>query len=101
VQEQACDRTNGLFLAPPGPAQALGALTEVLTTVFLSPLSVRNNLNLPLLQKVDFRSRCFETGETVDIAHVCNQCLSIFKNKPNENCPTCGAFVYIEKKKKT
>ena len=93
--EQACDRTQGVFLAPPGPAQALGALTEVMISVFLSPLSIRKYLNLPILSKVDFRSRCFETGESLDIAFVCNQCLSIFKNKPKEKCPTCNAMVYV------
>ena len=93
--EQACDRTQGVFLAPPGPAQALGALTEVMISVFLSPISARKYLNLPALNKVDFRSRCFETGESLDIAHVCNQCLSIFKNKPKDKCPTCNATVYV------
>lgn len=91
--EQACDRTAGVFLAPSGVAQVGGALTEVLMSVFLAPLSARKRLNLPALTKVDFRARCFETGESVDIANVCNQCLSIFKNRPKDFCPTCGAEV--------
>jgi len=98
--EQACDRTKGIFLAPPVPAQADGALTEVMISVFMAPTSARKYLNLPVLNKVDFRARCFETGESVDIANVCNQCLSIFKNKPKDFCPTCGAVVYVEKKKR-
>ena len=91
--EQACDRTGGIFLAPSGAAQVGGALTEVLISVFLSPVSVRAVLNLPTLTDVDFRPRCFETGELVDVAHVCNQCLSIFKKLPNETCATCGARI--------
>lgn len=91
--EQTVDLTQGVFLAPSGAAQVGGCLTEVLLSVFLAPLSVRPDLNLPSLNKVDFRARCFETGDSVDIGHVCNQCLSIFKNKPKHFCPTCGAQV--------
>lgn len=93
--EQMCDRTGGVFLTPSGAAQVGGALTEVMTSVFLPPLAARRFLNLPSLTKVDFRARCFETGESVDIAHVCNQCLSIFKNRPRDFCPTCGAEVKL------
>mmetsp|Transcript_8122 Transcript_8122/g.11704 ORF Transcript_8122/g.11704 Transcript_8122/m.11704 type:complete len:398 (-) Transcript_8122:204-1397(-) len=91
--EQAVDLTEGVYLAPSGPSQVGGCLTEVLLAVFLAPRSVRPDLNLPALNKVDFRARCFETGESVDIAHVCNQCLSIFKNKPKQYCPTCGSEI--------
>lgn len=92
--EQACDLTGGVFLAPAGAAQARGALTEVLLAVFLAPLSCRPQLNLPALPKVDFRARCFDSGETVDMAFVCNQCLSIFKNRPKSaKCPTCQATI--------
>lgn len=96
--EQASDRTGGVFLAPSGAAQVGGALTEVLVSVFLSPVAVRKRMNLPSLSEVDFRPRCFETGETVDTAFVCNQCLSIFKNCPRDSCPTCGADVAKKKK---
>lgn len=92
--EQACDLTGGVFLAPSGAAQVGGALTEVLFAVFLAPISSRHSLNLPALHKVDFRARCFETSETVDMAFVCNQCLSIFKNKPTSpHCSTCQARI--------
>jgi transcription initiation factor TFIIH subunit 3 len=92
--EQACDLTGGVFLAPSGAAQVGGALTEVLFTVFLAPLSCRPQLNLPALHKVDFRARCFDSGETVDMAFVCNQCLSIFKHRPKStHCPTCHATI--------
>lgn len=92
--EQACDLTGGVFLAPSGAAQVGGALTEVLFAVFLAPLNCRPQLNLPALHKVDFRARCFETGKTVDMAFVCNQCLSIFKNRPSgSHCPTCQATI--------
>ena len=96
--EQASDRTGGVFLAPSGAAQVGGALTEVLVSVFLSPVAVRKRMNLPSLSEVDFRPRCFETGEIVDTAFVCNQCLSIFKNCPRDSCPTCGADVAKKKK---
>lgn len=96
--EQASDRTGGVFLAPSGAAQVGGALTEVLVSVFLSPVAVRKRMNLPSLSEVDFRPRCFETGEVVDTAFVCNQCLSIFKNCPRESCPTCGADIAKKKK---
>lgn len=93
--EQAVDITGGVFLAPSGAAQVGGALTEVLLSVFLpSPYSCRNYLNLPALNKVDFRARCFESGQIVDMAYVCNQCLSIFRNKPTSiTCPTCQATI--------
>jgi transcription initiation factor TFIIH subunit 3 len=92
--EQACDLTGGVFLAPSGAAQVGGALTEVLFSVFLSPLSCRSSLNLPALNKVDFRARCFQTGNIVDQAFVCNQCLSIFSSKPTGHCPTCQAMIH-------
>jgi transcription initiation factor TFIIH subunit 3 len=81
--EQACNLMGGVFLAPSGAAQVEGTLTEVLFSVFLAPLQCRPCLNLPALNKVDFRARCFESAEIVDMAFVCNQCLSIFRNKPN------------------
>lgn len=91
--EQVCDRTGGVFLAPSGAAQASGALTEVLLSVFLAePRSCRPMLHLPAIHKVDFRARCFESGGMVDMAYVCNQCLSIFQHIPKNECPTCGAL---------
>jgi len=91
--EQACDRTGGVFIGPQGGAQVEGALTEVLISVFLPSVAARKDLNLPALTEVDFRARCFETGESVDVAFVCNQCLSIFKMKPLQKCPTCDATI--------
>jgi len=91
--EQACDRAGGVYLAPSGMAQVGAALTEILFSIFLAPRSARTNLNLPAINKVDFRARCFETGETINMAYVCNQCLSIFKNCPTETCPTCEAGI--------
>jgi transcription initiation factor TFIIH subunit 3 len=90
--EQAVDLTGGIFLAPSGAAQVGGALTEVLFSVFLPPLRCRPILNLPALNKVDFRARCFETGTIVDMAYVCNQCLCIVQTKPtSDRCRTCQA----------
>ena len=77
--EQACDLTGGVFLAPIGS---------------------RTHLNLPALNKVDFRARCFETAEIVDMAFVCNQCLSIFSKKPKGNCPTCQAKIMTDAKRR-
>ena len=91
--EQTCDRTGGIYLAPSGAAQVGPALTEVLLSVFLPPPEARHQLHLPGINKVDFRARAFDTGETVDMAYVCNQCLSIFQKKPKHNCPTCGADI--------
>ena len=91
--EQTCDLTNGLFLAPSGAAQANKALTEVLLSVFLPPRSCRHKLNLPAINKVDFRARSFDTGEVVDMAFVCEKCLSIFKQKQQGHCPTCDAEI--------
>ena len=91
--EQVCDLTGGVFLAPTGMAQVEGALTEVFLSVFLAPLHGRNHLNLPAINKVDFRARCFDTGEMVDKAFCCNQCLSIFSKKPKNRCPTCQATI--------
>jgi transcription initiation factor TFIIH subunit 3 len=96
--EQACDRTGGIYLSPSGAAQVDAALTEVLLCVFLAPRSARSLLNLPVVQKVDFRAQCFETGQSVDMAYVCNQCLSIFQKLPVGQCPTCQAEI---KKKET
>ena len=92
--EQIVDQTKGVYLSvPSGAAQVGGALSEVLMSVFLPPPSTRPNMNLPKLNNVDFRARCFETGESIDVAQICNQCLSIFKEKPKDNCLTCGAKV--------
>ena len=64
-------------------------------SVFLPPPNLRTQMNLPRLHNVDFRARCFETGKCVDVAQICNQCLSIFKERPKEGgvCLTCGAIV--------
>ncbi|KAL3810244.1 hypothetical protein ACHAXA_008734 [Cyclostephanos tholiformis] len=92
--QQLVDRTGGVYLSvPSGAAQVGGALSEVLLSVFLPPPSIRGGMNLPRQHNVDFRARCFETGESVDVAQICNQCLSIFKERPRESCPTCGAMV--------
>jgi len=92
--QQLVDQTNGVYLSvPSGAAQVGGALSEVLMSVFLPPPSVRGEMNLPKLHNVDFRARCFETGESIDVAQICNQCLSIFKERPKEVCLTCGASV--------
>jgi transcription initiation factor TFIIH subunit 3 len=99
--EQTCDLTGGLFLAPSGAAQANKALTEVLLSVFLPPRSCRSKLNLPAINKVDFRARSFDTGEVVDMAFVCEKCLSIFKLKPQGDCPTCGTAIRTRKQQRT
>lgn len=93
--EQTCDLTGGLWLAPKGAAQSNKALTEVLLSVFLPPRSSRSRLNLPDINKVDFRARSFDTGDILDMAFVCNQCLSIFKQKPVGRCPTCEAEIRL------
>jgi transcription initiation factor TFIIH subunit 3 len=92
--EQVCDLTSGVFLLPSGMSQIGGALTESLLSVLLAPLRSRAFLNLPAHNKVDFRARCFETGDSVDMAYVCSQCLSIFRHKPGTGlCPTCQATI--------
>lgn len=91
--EQACDRAEGVYLAPSKRAQVGAALTEILFSIFLAPRASRSSLNLPAIHTVDFRARCFDTGATVSMAHVCNQCLSIFQVCPKDFCPTCGADI--------
>lgn len=97
--QQLVDQTGGVYLSvPSGAAQIGGALSEVLLSVFLPPPQIRNGMNLPKLHNVDFRARCFESGESVDVAQICNQCLSIFKERPKEVCLTCGARVRSSRK---
>ena len=91
--EQTCDLTGGLFLTPSGTTQTNNLLTEVLLSVFLAPRTCRGKLNLPAINTVDFRARAFDTGAIVDTAFVCNQCLSIFENKPKGRCHTCDAEI--------
>lgn len=92
--EQACDRTGGIFSKPAGGAQISGGLTEIFMTVFLPPLGIRKQLNLPKVSRVDFRARCFETGASLDMGMVCNLCLSIFSEEPKGGyCLTCGAKI--------
>ena len=102
--EQVCDLTGGVYSAPSGRAQVEGALTEVLYSVFLPPISCRHLMNLPAQNKVDFRARCFDVAEgdgksgssnsMADMAFVCNLCLSIFKNMPKgPKCPTCETTI--------
>ena len=96
--EQASDRTGGAFMKLRGGAQISGGLTEVLMTVFLPPLGIRKNLNLPKTKEVDFRARCFATGSLLDQGMVCNLCLSIFKEEPTGKfCLTCGAKILTRK----
>ena len=91
-----------MYSAPSGMAQVGGALTQVLLSVFLAPVPCRTVLNLPALNKVDFRARCFETGATVDQAFVCNLCLSIFRNRPSAPyCPTCQAKIVADPSRRT
>ncbi|KAL9179814.1 hypothetical protein ACHAXT_007784 [Thalassiosira profunda] len=100
--KQLVDQTKGIYLAvPSGAAQVGGALTEVLMSVFLPPPGIRGEMNLPKLHNVDFRARCFETGESIDVAQICNQCLSIFKERPTGACLTCGAKVRLAPARKT
>ena len=99
--EQTCDLTGGLYLPPSGASQANNALTEILLSVFLPPRSCRKRLNLPAINKVDFRARSFDTGEIVDTAFVCSQCLSIFKQMPQGHCPTCDAEIRSRKQQRT
>jgi transcription initiation factor TFIIH subunit 3 len=96
--EQACDCTAGVFSKPQGPAQIGGALTEVMMSLFLPSIQTRKVLNLPKVTTVDHRARCFERGgDTIDQGFVCNQCLSIFKERPTQVCLTCGAKVLVSK----
>ena len=96
VLRQVVDLTGGVYLAvPSGAAQVGGALGEVLTAAFLPPPRLRDLMNLPESDDVDFRARCFATGRAVDVAWVCNQCLSIFAERPEDDCPTCGASVLV------
>lgn len=96
--EQACDRTGGVFTKPTDTTQIGGMLTELLMTVFLPPLGLRMKLNLPRVNEVDFRARCFESGESVELAYACNLCLSIFKVEPRKGsaCSTCGAVYQVQ-----
>jgi transcription initiation factor TFIIH subunit 3 len=92
--EQACDRTGGVYSTPKGRAQICGGLSSVLMTLFLPTLAIRKGLNMTKVNKVDFRARCFETGDSLEIGMVCNLCLSIFKEEPKGGfCHTCGAKV--------
>jgi transcription initiation factor TFIIH subunit 3 len=97
--QQACDMTGGLYMTPTGASQCGHFLTEILLCVFLSPRSCRNRLKLPGIDEVDFRARAFDTGNIVDQAYVCNQCLSIFEHKAAGFCPTCGAEIKSKKRK--
>jgi transcription initiation factor TFIIH subunit 3 len=99
--EQTCDMTGGLLLNPPSPSQADKGLTEVLLTIFLPPRSSRPRLNQVAINDIDFRARSFDTGEVVDMAFVCNQCLSIFSEKPTGRCPTCDAQIRSKKQRTT
>ena len=94
--EQACDRTGGVYSTPKGRSQICGGLTSVFMTLFLPTLAVRKGLNMTKVNKVDFRARCFETGTSLEIGMVCNLCLSIFKDEPNDGfCHTCGAKIIV------
>uniref|UniRef100_A0A7S4ATL5 RNA polymerase II transcription factor B subunit 4 n=1 Tax=Pseudo-nitzschia australis TaxID=44445 RepID=A0A7S4ATL5_9STRA len=93
--EQTCDLTGGLLSNPKGASQSNKALTEILLSVFLPTRSSRPRLNLPGIDVVDFRPRSFDTRAMLDIAFVCNQCLSIFEKKPEGRCPTCDAEIRL------
>ena len=58
--------TGGGYSAPSGMSQVGEAFTQVLLSVFLAPEPCRTVLNMPALNKVDLRARCFETCATAD-----------------------------------
>ncbi|KAG7338233.1 transcription factor Tfb4 [Nitzschia inconspicua] len=97
--EQTCDMTGGLLSTPSAASQADKALTEVLLTIFLPTRSSRHRLNQVAITNLDFRARSFDTGQIVDMAFVCNQCLSIFSQLPQGRCPTCDAEIRSKKSK--
>ncbi|GMH97770.1 hypothetical protein TrST_g12649 [Triparma strigata] len=85
--------TGGLFMRPPTPAgQVHGALTQILLTVYLVNKSSRNVLSPVVVETVEFKGRCYETGNKIDIGFVCNLCLSVFERKL-DTCLTCGSKV--------
>ena len=125
---QLTDLTSGIYMPPPkGPAQVGGGLLQILLTVYLglnvpADTAVNRGLHAPELpareggaktvrevlarvvsQKVDFRGRCFKSGEIVDVGVVCNLCLSVFKadkvgrdEEGRRMCFTCGSVVVEE-----
>lgn len=95
--EQACDKTGGVFSKPTGFSQVSGGFTEILMTVFLPSIAVRKWLNLPMLNEVDFRARCFKTGKSISLGYVCNRCFSIFETCPKKFCFICGAKIELQK----
>lgn len=69
--------------------------TQELMAHFLSPPSIRKQLNHPRLTHVDYRSTCFCHHRLLDdgIGYVCSVCLSIFC-QPVSQCSTCKNVVY-------
>jgi len=94
--QQAAALTDGIYMPPPkNSAQLPPLLLQVLTTVYLpSPgpkhESLRTRtLNVRNVQKVDYRGRCFTEGKAVDMAWVCNVCLSVVGQKIGDMATVC------------
>jgi len=80
-------------MRPPTPAgQVMGALTQILLTVYLPNKLERKVLSTVVVESVEFKGRCYETGKKIDQGWVCNLCLSVFERKM-EVCMTCGSEV--------
>jgi transcription initiation factor TFIIH subunit 3 len=91
--QQAAHLTNGYYH---WASKDQRSLLQVLLTAFLPSKKTREVLSLPAQTSVDFRARAFDTGDFVEIAHVCTVCLSLFAS-PYEVCPICGAQFSFKK----
>lgn len=64
------------------------SLVQTLLTTYLPSRSMRGVMNLPSLEKIDFRAACFCHRKIVDIGYICSVCLSLFCS-PKPSCLTC------------
>jgi transcription initiation factor TFIIH subunit 3 len=85
--QQAAHLTNGYYH---WAAKDQRSLLQLLLTAFLPSKQTREALSLPAQSSVDFRARAFDSGDFVEIAHVCTVCLSLFASS-YQVCPICGA----------
>ncbi|PWN47393.1 transcription factor Tfb4 [Violaceomyces palustris] len=82
--QQASHLTGGSYFRLD---EQLGLL-QTLMSAYLPSRSIRELLNLPNQDEVDFRAACFCHRKIVDIGYVCSVCLSLFC-EPRPQCLTC------------
>jgi transcription initiation factor TFIIH subunit 3 len=73
------------------------AILQYLLQMFLVPLSARKHLNMPTLDRVEYKSACFCHQRVIDRGVTCPVCLALYCRMSKE-CRACGTRFNIVKR---